>query len=525
MEAVFASLGGRLAEKHQQLANTTALCSDFLPDRQPVSRAKHIKLHYLDAKSVLQAVRSMKDNQNIPEPALNKLTRELEAHCSALQKLYKLENEPAHNLKASKTLQEQLKPASLWGDASASSPKKKGEKYLRDAFTQHWDAINEGRSGKKLLETISHPDISQQEYLKLFVENQLKHAGVAKSDMPDLGVLVGEGRAEILGSNPEAWDPLNKDLQFTHQGKTCEVKSTITPSAHFLKDNLVNPQFKRGVAAGDRLSQTRHIPNLAQTELKNGEGKKIFSALRHGVLDAYKVSGKNLRALPETKLRSILTDLVGSDPAKIDQEFKTSNPEDLVQLVRSNKKEAKKIASMVREHASANMARELVSAALINNPEKHAKALAGEEVSIALDSISLVTPDPIRGRSSKSEKNMLKRQAEALQKMQGSQQLSLRNADGEEQKVKVKVHVNAMNFGVNAGAISTTGRLNRISRLVRAITGWGFSARLNNPALNNLVGHPRDQAIGGQTGEKISELSTRRRSLIEANRNIPDPDR
>ena len=132
----------------------------------------------------------------------------------------------------------------------------------------------------------------------------------------------------LLGSNPEAWDPLNKDLQFTHQGKACEVKSTITPSAHFLKDNLVNPQFKRGVAAGDRLSQTRHIPNLAQTELKNGEGKKIFSALRHGVLDAYKVSGKNLRALPETKLRSILTDLVGSDPAKICLLYTSPSPRD-----------------------------------------------------------------------------------------------------------------------------------------------------------------------------------------------------
>ena len=109
------------------------------------------------------------------------------------------------------------------------------------AFTQHWDAINEGRSNKDLLHIVSHPRISQQEYLKMFVENQLTHAGVAKSDMPDLDVLVGEGRAEILGSNPEAWDPLDKDLQFTHQGKTCEVKSTITPSAHFLKDNLVNP--------------------------------------------------------------------------------------------------------------------------------------------------------------------------------------------------------------------------------------------------------------------------------------------
>lgn len=520
MEGILVSLTGRLTEKHVQLINVMSMCSDQLPENEPVSRAQLLHLNQIDAQSVLRAVKSIPGcAAKVPSEAVEDLVKNLEEHCGNLQKLSDLESgqEPA---KMNKPLGSQLSSVQQWGTVTARSPGKKAGKNLRQELEQHWNAVNQGKSKEPLLSATTNPGISQIEYLNLFVKNQLKNAGVPDSEMPNMKVLVEESRAEVLNNNPDAWRPINRDVEFSCGGENCTVKSSITPSAHFLNDKITDPSPKRGISAGDRLTETKHVPNLALSELRNAAGERIFSGLRHGILDAYSINGKTLMSLPKEKLQAVLEDLQQSGGGKLEPFLKGGAVTDLMQAMSSNKKLASSVAKAVREQAADNMAKELVTAALFNNPSKYEAALRGEETSLVLDSISLVTPDPVRGMKKKSEKGMLKMQAEALKRMQGEQQLKVRDPEsGQEKTVAVKVRVNPLNFGVNAGAVASIfGALNPISRIMRAISGWGFSMPMNNRGINQLIGNPNRRGIGGEAAEKINQL-VERRNRLQATRN------
>ena len=301
MEAVFSSLAGRLGEECEKIDNAIALCVECLPEHEPVSRANVIQAHLIEARSVLNAVKNLPQAtaSKIPEKAMRKLIGELDRHCLGIEKLRQLEAGVKEAPRVDEALESQLRPAGLWGEIKMDKPGKKAGEAVKKALTERWGAINQGRSNEKPLKHVAHPGITQTEYLSLFVNNQLKHAGAPKSAMPRMKVLIREGRAKALNELPESWRVIARDLKFKHNGGEQAVKSVITPSAHFLNDRLAEPSAKRGIASSDRLSETRHVPNLASTELSNAEGKKIFSGLRHGILDAYDLSGRNLLALPE----------------------------------------------------------------------------------------------------------------------------------------------------------------------------------------------------------------------------------
>lgn len=151
-----------------------------------------------------------------------------------------------------------------------------------------------------------------------------------------------------------------------------------------------------------------------------------------------------------------------------------------------------KADSEERSRGALARAREVVVAALYQQPEKMKRALEVNEVELALTSTSLLTPVDI---GPLTEKSQLNDQVAAWAAISAKPlYLKIRNSRGELVPVKITVDVAAFNFGVNELALGSLK------------LGHGISDNINQEALRKLLGKnlSPDAAPGGWVGQYLA---------------------
>ena len=494
-----AKLQERLADRHMDLADMMCLfdIDQAPPEDQAVSRADRIDYHLTAADAALKVADGL-SVKGLPEDKKQELVDILQDHRAELGQA----KEVATGRSSGSDEKSQVVSKEVWRTSfNLTKGKKAGD--VTAALHKRWDAKAAGAPGEWL--PLAHPEITQERMLQEFVGYRLKRAGVAKKDMPDLRFQFKEAANQVRNERP--WEPIEKQLNYAVDGISHRVQSTITP-AGAMADRFAEPYPANGngVCCSDRMQYT-HVPNLARTELTDASGATLFSALRHGVLDAYDISVATLRKLPEQELTTMVADLLdGSD--------------ETVKAIRTDKSAAEKLASDMRTAASTKMAEELAVAALVSDPDKLQAALDGKVVDLNLSSISLLTPDRVRPLSSSpksNEREMLRRQTEALQSLSGEQKnLQVRDASGDLRTVVVNCKVRTFNFGVNEGAVSKP--LHMIPQDTPGwgkLMGWSYAMERNNPELKALLGK-REGALGGEVKTKLAELADKKAQLQSA---------
>ena len=736
-----AKLQERLADRHMDLADMMCLFDidqAAPPEEQAVSRADRIDYHLTAADAALKVADGL-SVKGLPEDKKQELVDILQDHRAELGQA----KEVATGRSSGSDEKSQVVSKEVWRTSFNLTKGKKAGDVIA-SLHKHWDAKAADASREWL--PLAHPEITQERMLQEFVGYRLKRAGVAKKDMPDLRFQFKEAANRVRNERP--WEPIEKQLNYAVGGISHRVQSTITP-AGAMADRFAEPYPANGngVCCSDRMQYT-HVPNLARTELTDASGTTLFSALRHGVLDAYDISVATLRKLPEQELTKMVTDLLvlpgigeegegtvaqnsgldnaapsvdsanaslearvaaenpydsidfpdsdgnddtareldmqrqmeqriaaenpydsidfpdsdgnddtareldmqrqmeqriaaenpydsidfpdsdggvgqtaaevnpavggvgqtaakitpavgvsredtdygiysridktrkdpedeaeaafnkestdqtpgvtrldGDDPAVdsistsspdeevppplpprqyLDQELfgqatvtnidsgtaaaqvatvdaiqgETFDTDKICKLIRTKKSAAEKFASAMRTAASTKMAEELAVATLASDPDKLQAALDGEVVDLNLSSISLLTPDRVRTGPKSNEREMLRRQTEALQSLSGQQKnLQVRDASGDLHTVTVNCKVRTFNFGVNAGAVG------RFYRVIPSHTlgwdklmGWGYAMERNNPELKALLGDPKSNLLGGEVQDKLDAL-------------------
>ena len=483
----------RLANRHMALADMMCRFNiDQAPPEQAVSRADRIDYNLVTADAALKVAEGL-SVKGLPEGAKRNLVDLLNGHRAELDQ--------AKDFDASKSSgsdKSQVVSKEMWRSFDLTKGKKADDVIA--ALHKRWDAKARGATGGWL--PLAHPEITQERMLQEFVGDQLKKAGVAKKDMPDLRFQFKEAANQVRNERP--WEPIEKQLNYAVGGIYHRVQSTITPAGAMAgRFAEPYPANGNGICCSDRMQYT-HVPNLARTELTDASGATLFSALRHGVLDAYDISVATLRKLPEQELTTMVADLLdGSD--------------ETVKAIRTDKSAAEKLASDMRTAASTKMAEELAVAALVSDPDKLQAALDGKAVDLNLSSISLLTPDRVRTGPKSNEREMLRRQTEALQSLGGEQKnLRVRDASGDLRTVVVNCKIRTFNFGVNEGAVSKP--LHMIPQDTPGwgkLMSWGYAMERNNPELKALLGDPESTSLGGsEADKKLIELEAKESDLL-----------
>ena len=511
------ALRTRFSERHMNLADLMSLHDlDEILD-EPVSRADRAGAYLLNAEAALKVANEL-SAPDLDPSAKRQLVENLEEHRDLLAQIQAASSgrieAPSDKLR--------LASKQLW-DAPLPlvKPKKGGSDDIR-ALQAHWNLKAQGQSSEPWL-PVAHPRVGQARMLQEFMQHRLALAGVPKNQMPNLKSALGESYTKVVNDQP--WEAISTRVRTTlpeAEDKSVVVESRIVPgkalAAHFAEDYASN-----GINCADR-TQYKHVPNLALTTLTNEKGQSLFSGLRHGVIDAYDIDGKLLARLPGDELRTMVGDLLVREGAiRPGIEGRERTIEDLVALIRSDPAQAAESAEAMRVQASRDMAREMAVAALVANPEKFEKALAGKTVDIDLSSISLLTPDSVRhmrGKSASDEKTMLNHQTTAFAQLGqgGAVELRVRDHEGNPRTVTANVNVRQFNFGVNAGAVQGV-RLGRVTVVpsrapgFRNLMGWGFAMTDNDPNLDRLLGSQGSGKLEGDAAAKVHSMDKQANDL------------
>ncbi len=496
----------RFAERHFDLADLMALFSEILPEQEPLSKGERIGYSLLQVKGCLRAIKEMPMNTR----SQNKIIQTLEAHCQRLEKHAKLEKGEYDAATSDLSLEEILTE-----DFTLVKDEKKYGSSTLAPLIARWNAshVDPAVARKQDLIPLSHPKISQAMLVELFVKNQLKAAGVAESDTPPVSFLLRQG---IIGEiNEQEWPVVKKEFAFRMAAGKHTATSTITPAGHLAK-NFATDYPSNGISSMDRM-QCKHVPNMAHSKMTTENNEVLFSGIRHGVLDPYMINNKNLKNLPPEKLGTLVKELLLETgavemPSGTDADTYAAT---IARQIKEGNTEIRDIAAKLRAESSKMMAKELLTAAVVSDPQKMQTALSGETVGVSLNSISLVTPDALRARfkagSGSDEKAMLVRQTESLKALAASGEpmtLTVRDNEGTPRSIKVLPKVRTLNFGVNKGAVATSqGVLGPNTPLWGKAMGWGFAAGMNNPELRDMLGDPENRNLGGAVAEKVAQMA------------------
>ena len=294
-----AKLQERLADRHMALANIMCRFDiDQTAPEQAVSRADRIDYNLVTADAALKVVGGL-SVKGLSEDKKQKLVDILDGHRAELGQAKDIATG-----RSSGSDKSQVVSKEVWR-TSFNLTKGKNEDTIVSLLHKHWDAEARGATGRWL--PLAYPGLTQERMLQEFVGYQLKKAGVAKKDRSDLRFQFKEAANQVRNERP--WEPIAKQLDYAVGGISSRVHSTITPAGAMAgRFAEPYPANGNGVCCSDRMQYT-HVPNLAHTELIDDSGAILFSALRHGVLDAYDISVAALRKLPKQELATMLKDL------------------------------------------------------------------------------------------------------------------------------------------------------------------------------------------------------------------------
>ena len=522
-------LSQHIADRHMDLADMMAMCVDGLPEREPISRGQSIQNGMVSANSMIHSLDNLHRYMPVKEQYHKHIatTREQIANLATrLQKLFNVERGPSE-VSTEQPLSEQMASVAAYEDAEFDTSRKSS--HARPAselakteagkeLIKRWDQMS--ASGSKEAYLPAHvKGMSQVEMLSLFTQYNMKKApGYDKNDWTDFNFVHHQAQVHTLNrSNPGAWKKIENNVGFPCLGQEHTVTSTITPEG---------ADKGTGACSGDRITQTDRVPNLATTQVSDSSGKVLFKGIRHGILTPYNLVGKNLSRLPREDIANMLAQAKG-DSSEVAEMLEQSSAEDLINNIKKDKKLATRVANALRTAAANRMATRMVVDTAASDPSIVQRALKGETPTVRIDSISLVTPDLLRGKKpNKSERDMLNTQNAAWAAAQGEHEIEVLDpADNQLKKVTVKAEINPLNFGVNVAIAGPVGKLNLISKQMRKIMGWGFSMGMNEPALTTMLGDmQKADQLGGQTEAKLAELKVLqgalRNNLATARRSV-----
>ena len=190
----------------------------------------------------------------------------------------------------------------------------------------------------------------------------------------------------------------------------------------------------------------RHVPDLAQTILKNEKDQVIFWGLRHGVVSARELGGDVLIALPDEELQPLVEELdLGGGGTEPLSQARVRQVRKHCAAIRASGVRAANSAIAIREASCEQRAKESAAAALVADRSKLRRALEGDTVNLRLFSLSLITRDDYT-------KWCDQRVAFAELDQQGSVELQVRDPDVEGAARKVVANVGVRQFVVWVGA-------------------------------------------------------------------------
>lgn len=534
--------GGRLSSQTKTLIRAVQECiyhhhnniADLIPkygldeipqEAEAVSRSDRINANLLQADSALKVARQL-SVPGLAESEKASIVQVLEEHHADLAQARDISK--TQGIVGSRSDEKlSVRGKEVWGNPFTLVLPKKGKKSSIKELAGHWDDKLQNKSSQPWL-PLAHEKVGQSRMLQEFISHRLLAAGVKKRDLPDLAFLFQLAKNQTF--NEQAWEPIHMELRYDLPAPDPELsaetrlaKSDITPAKAFAK-NFPQDYTANGINCADRL-EYRHAPNLAHTQLTGQDNKVLFSGLRHGVLDAYDLTGKSLNKLPDATVRTMISELLVRDgalsvPEGLTHEAFTDN---ILGSIRSSSKSAAQYADMMRTEASKNMAQEMAVTALVTDPAKFQSALDGKVVTLDLSSISLLTPDhlrPIVAGSKSNEKAMLKYQTAALRGLAKNNPatLKVRDAAGELKTVRANINVRTFNFGVNGGAVGSM----KLAKVVKipshthgwsSLMGWKSAMEQNNPELASLLGPDSESALGGDARERLDQMITERVEL------------
>jgi hypothetical protein len=351
--------------------------------------------------------------------------------------------------------------------ASLESEQGRAVSDNRDATIN--DAIGDKKAMKQAVKSLAkeRPKDLQKQIAAAFKQVGLPTAHLKEN--------LHHAHLDVLNKG-QSWDTIDRGVRFTHGGQVHQARSEIRPAAQMA--GIFEVPYNGGGVSCATKSEAQHAVNLASTSLKDDQGRTVFEGIRHGVHCAWGIKDGNERV-----------------------------------------------------QANDRRAQESVLAALTLKPELMAAALNGATVTLPLTSISLMTPDAIRGTAlfkaakgpDADERTFIREQLDTWKRMNaGTQEIVAKHPDtGQEVRLKIKVDVAAFNFGVNAGAVAS-----RFSGL-NMVGGWDQVRTDNEAGLRKLVGDIEPGTLpGGRLAAALnspnlsSQDKANLRELSEQIRNI-----
>lgn len=379
---------------------------------------------------------------------------------------------------------------------------------------------------------VNTPEIDEQTIIQDTLKAVFKQAGL-KSD--GIKHAFHHAMNEVLNQG-QNWAPIVKEIQLQSGSETLLSYSETTPAGNF-----IGAYAGKGFNAHSSAEYT-HAVNLARTRLSDGQGQVLFDGLRHGVISAFGITPGEIAHMSDEELAPMVesllpkdqwlhenergvrlmqalneTGLADHDADQIDQQL---GPISLKETLAGVREDATLVDSM-RRQANLNRARETVLATVLTDPTLMQRALGGENVTVDILSISLLTPDNIRPLikgEHENERRMVQDQVQAWRDVSGAQTFDVQDSEGHTRQITLNVNPVACNYGVNAGGVGPASWL---------AGGWDNVAGLNGEALNQLLGDGIDAMarggmpgglIGGRMQQLEQQVVAKRATLADAER-------
>lgn len=341
--------------------------------------------------------------------------------------------------------------------------------------------------------------IDEQTVIEATLAKVFSDAGIPA---PHVGHDLHHAMNEVL--NAQAWRPIDREIHLQSGAQTVTARSQITPAAAFIGS------YQGHGFNAHSTTEYHHAANLAQTQLCDAGGARLFCGTRHAVLSAFGINAKEVGKMGDDEVLTLMRDLLPEENwVSVD-----GHRDEAATLKRVRADSG--LVDAMRRTANRNRALELAGATLMSDPALLAAAEQGQTVTLDIASLSLLTPDclrPLKGDPNSDERQMFADQQQAWQDVSGPQALkvSVPTADGGRREITVQANIRplAFNYGVNAGAV---GGLSAIAG------GWDTAQRANTPALTQLLGeNPAGLADGhapeGLIGEKLAHLGAQIASM------------
>ena len=349
----------------------------------------------------------------------------------------------------------------------------------------------------------NHPRLSEANLLRIRLERFKGEnpalAGALASFDSDFAQLAEQA------ANNRSWKPIEKGFQDIDEGGNLHsLTSSIVPAKNFAAGFADYGGSDNGVSSHSRTSGL-HLSNLASSSLANERGV-VFTGLRHGIIDAYTIRPETIAKMPESQLERLQQNTLENDEKWrewADSHNRSGPFKSDLELMRTADG-SRVAAERAREVANHNAALELVRAAVVENPVLRQQALAGEDVEVTIDSVSLVTPDYLRGLiGAESEREMQQNQRAALAELSGKAlSLEIRDNEGITHPVSVKVDARDFNFGVNSYAVDRGAKVPLFGRLM----GWDSADARNSELLQRMLGPLNAAEFGGEVADALNYL-------------------